>query len=290
MSRDTECFSMYSDMSKRSIFDSLSKSSWAKALAISVFPTPVGPGKRKEPMGLVLLFSCAALISTALATASAASSCPRTLAFSAGPSPNSRSRSVCESLCTGMPVHLATTCATLSAVTTSASTERPCAFSASKERMRFCSPGMASYLRSETVSTSPRISASCILLRSAWSFCFASCSSVSRERSRSYCALRGCSFSSSSANSFRASLARSAEALSFSFARALTSTSSSMRFRSMRSSSSGCEASCTRMPAQASSTRSTALSGRNRVVMYLSDSVAAATRAASWISTPWWAA
>mmetsp|Transcript_74055 Transcript_74055/g.214529 ORF Transcript_74055/g.214529 Transcript_74055/m.214529 type:complete len:235 (+) Transcript_74055:221-925(+) len=234
---------MYSDMSKRSIFDSLSKSSCANALAISVFPTPVGPGKRKEPMGRVLLFNCAALISTALATASAASSCPSTRALSAGPKAKRRSRSVCESLCTGIPVHRATTSATLSAVTTSFNTERPCAFSASNLRRRFCKPGIASYLKSETVSTSPLISASCILLCKAWSFCFASCTSVSKDLSRSYAALKGCNLSSDSANSLRASFKRSEEALSFSFAKALTSTSNSIRFRSKRSSSSGCDAS-----------------------------------------------
>ena len=49
--RDTVCFSPYSDMSKEiSAFSSSNKNS-ANALASSVFPTPVGPAKMKEPDG-----------------------------------------------------------------------------------------------------------------------------------------------------------------------------------------------------------------------------------------------
>mmetsp|Transcript_74057 Transcript_74057/g.176582 ORF Transcript_74057/g.176582 Transcript_74057/m.176582 type:complete len:307 (+) Transcript_74057:1416-2336(+) len=50
---------------------------------------------------------------------------------------------------------------------------------------------------------------------------------------------------------------------------------------------SGCEESCTRILLQASSSRSTALSGKKRVVMYRSESCAAATSEASWMLTPW---
>src|SRR3546814_5537913 len=49
--RATECFSMYSDMSRRAIACSSSKRKRASALVSSVFPTPVGPRKRKEPIG-----------------------------------------------------------------------------------------------------------------------------------------------------------------------------------------------------------------------------------------------
>ncbi len=53
------------------------------------------------------------------------------------------------------------------------------------------------------------------------------------------------------------------------------------------SSSAGIESISVRSRAAASSTRSIALSGRNRSEMYRSDSTAAATSAASLIRTPW---
>ena len=42
---------MYSDMSMRTRFFSLSNRASARVLASSVLPTPVGPRNRKEPMG-----------------------------------------------------------------------------------------------------------------------------------------------------------------------------------------------------------------------------------------------
>ena len=53
ISLDTECFSMYSLISMRTIFCSSSNRLSARALASSVLPTPVGPKNRKEPMGLL---------------------------------------------------------------------------------------------------------------------------------------------------------------------------------------------------------------------------------------------
>ena len=50
-SLETVCFSMYSDMSIRTMFCSSSKRYAARARASSVFPTPVGPRKMKLPMG-----------------------------------------------------------------------------------------------------------------------------------------------------------------------------------------------------------------------------------------------
>ncbi len=49
MSRETVCFSMYSVMSKRM---NSTPRIFAICLASSVLPTPVGPEKRNEPMGL----------------------------------------------------------------------------------------------------------------------------------------------------------------------------------------------------------------------------------------------
>ena len=51
MSRATECRSINSDMSILIIASSVSKRNSAKALHNSVLPTPVGPKKRKEPLG-----------------------------------------------------------------------------------------------------------------------------------------------------------------------------------------------------------------------------------------------
>src|SRR5260370_1294530 len=49
--RATACFSMYSDMSSRTMAFSSSNRNSARARAVSVFPTPVGPRKMNEPVG-----------------------------------------------------------------------------------------------------------------------------------------------------------------------------------------------------------------------------------------------
>ena len=49
--RDTECFSIYSLMSIRTIWSSESNKSSARAFASSVLPTPVGPRNKKLPIG-----------------------------------------------------------------------------------------------------------------------------------------------------------------------------------------------------------------------------------------------
>ena len=51
MRRDTECFSMYSPMSMRTMCVSSSNRNSASARASSVLPTPVGPRKMNEPIG-----------------------------------------------------------------------------------------------------------------------------------------------------------------------------------------------------------------------------------------------
>jgi len=53
MSRDTANFSMYSDISMRMMASSVSYMDCASALQISVLPTPVGPRKTSDAMGLV---------------------------------------------------------------------------------------------------------------------------------------------------------------------------------------------------------------------------------------------
>ena len=49
--RATECFSMNSDMSMRTMASSVSNRNSASALHSSVLPTPVGPRNRNEPLG-----------------------------------------------------------------------------------------------------------------------------------------------------------------------------------------------------------------------------------------------
>ncbi len=49
---ETEYFSMYSDISILTILCSSSNKLSANAFASSVFPTPVGPKNRNEPIGL----------------------------------------------------------------------------------------------------------------------------------------------------------------------------------------------------------------------------------------------
>ena len=56
MSRATACFSIYSDISNRSMASSSPKSTSANARQSSVFPTPVGPRNKKEPMGRAGVF------------------------------------------------------------------------------------------------------------------------------------------------------------------------------------------------------------------------------------------
>ena len=74
----TACFSMYSDMSKRIILSAEPKSSIANCLESSVLPTPVGPTKRKLPIGRFGAPNPTRLRRMALAILSTAASCPIT--------------------------------------------------------------------------------------------------------------------------------------------------------------------------------------------------------------------
>ena len=73
MRRDTECFSMNSDMSMRIMASSVSNRNSANALVSSVLPTPVGPRNRNEPIGRFGSLRPARPRRTALATARIAS-------------------------------------------------------------------------------------------------------------------------------------------------------------------------------------------------------------------------
>src|SRR5450631_1741563 len=76
--RETECFSMYSDMSSRIMDFSSSNKNSASARASSVFPTPVGPRKIKDPIGRLGSESPARFRRMEFATRSSAESCPMT--------------------------------------------------------------------------------------------------------------------------------------------------------------------------------------------------------------------
>ena len=91
----------------------------AAVLAVSVFPTPVGPSSRNAPLGLCASLKPARALRTAPAIASVACFWPTTLLARR----DARSRSLCpssrDSRDTGMPVLRATTSATSAAETTS---------------------------------------------------------------------------------------------------------------------------------------------------------------------------
>ena len=128
MRRLTECFSMYSDMSMRTMAVSSSNRNDASALVSSVLPTPVGPRNMKEPIGRFGSCSPARARRTAVATDFTASACPTTRRPSTPSMARSLSRSPCSILSTGTPVQRDTTWATLSAVTASdTSTSEPLA-------------------------------------------------------------------------------------------------------------------------------------------------------------------
>ena len=106
------------------------------------------------------------------------------------------------------------------------------------------------------------------------------------------CSQRATSASSCSCRSALVARSRSSRSLlaaSDSFSRESSSIVSRSTARCSSSISTGWESISIRSRDAASSTRSMALSGRNRAVMYRSDSAAAATSAASEISTWWWA-
>ena len=119
MSRLTECFSMYSLMSMRTIARSSSKRKSASDRASSVLPTPVGPRKRNEPIGRLGSERPARLRRMALATATTASSWPMTRSCSTSSRRTSLAISPSMSRLTGTPVHLLTTSAMSSSSTSS---------------------------------------------------------------------------------------------------------------------------------------------------------------------------
>ena len=119
MSRATECFSMYSDMSMRTIALSSSNRKAASALVSSVLPTPVGPRNMNEPIGRFGSCRPARARRTAVETACTASRWPTTRRAISSSILRSFSRSPSSILSTGTPVQRETTWATWLAVTAS---------------------------------------------------------------------------------------------------------------------------------------------------------------------------
>ena len=176
MSRLTLNFSIYSVMSMRIMFFSLSNRAWASAFASSVLPTPVGPRNKKLPMGRPGFAMPARLRRMASHTFCTASCCPMTRWCRMPSRPSSFSRSPSTSFSTGMPVQRATMRAISSSVTRSRrrlSCAEPevsalCSCSASC----FCSSGRRPYFSSAALLRS--------YSRSAFSMAALVCSICSR--------------------------------------------------------------------------------------------------------------
>ena len=115
---DTECDSIYSDISTRISAFSEPNIASANALDNSVLPTPVGPKNRKEPIGLFGSCNPTLPLFIALATALTASSWPTTRLCKILSNLRSFSLSFCASFWTGIFVQLETTSAISFSVTT----------------------------------------------------------------------------------------------------------------------------------------------------------------------------
>jgi len=126
--RATECFSIYSLMSIRTIFVSSSNKYAAKLLASSVLPTPVGPKNKKEPIGFVGSLIPALERKIASATKRTPSSCPMTRLCSSSSKCSVFSRSPSVSLAIGIPVQREIILAISSSVTHSCTKVRSSAF------------------------------------------------------------------------------------------------------------------------------------------------------------------
>ena len=171
---------------------------------------------------------------------------------------------------TGMPVHLPTMSAISFSVTVSCTMEfSPVCFSAAASASLSCfsRAGRSEYLSLAAFSYSRFACARSIspFICSILDFSsFTLSTPLFSASQRDFMALN-CSFSS--ASSFLSSSRRSRESWSSSFLRAISSISCCMILRRRSSSSAGMESISVRIIAQASSTRSMALSGRKRSVI-----------------------
>mmetsp|Transcript_24731 Transcript_24731/g.53334 ORF Transcript_24731/g.53334 Transcript_24731/m.53334 type:complete len:277 (-) Transcript_24731:105-935(-) len=276
---------MYSDMSRRIIESSSSKSDSARALASSVLPTPVGPRNMNEAMGLDGSDKPARERWTASATASTASSWPVTREARVEERSSSFWLSARRSFSNGTPVHLETTAATSASPTMvfiigppSSQTPSPsgstshsslcwaASSSASSSALRV---GRIEYLSSAARLSSKACSACSISRRvsSIRSLSFVSASSLPFSAIHfsvsAVCCLTSSSRSACSASSRTlARESRAASALS-----EISSICTCMSLRETSSSACGRDVASIFILAAASSMRSMALSGRKRSVM-----------------------
>mmetsp|Transcript_18306 Transcript_18306/g.29527 ORF Transcript_18306/g.29527 Transcript_18306/m.29527 type:complete len:220 (+) Transcript_18306:915-1574(+) len=134
---------MYSDMSIRIRASSLSNINSLSALQSSVLPTPVGPRKIKEAIGLLGSLRPARERWTASVTTWIASSWPTTRSLKLSAMLRMRFRSLSSNLLGGIPVHVPTTAAISSATTSSRSMRSPsCRPSSSARDSRVSSSSM----------------------------------------------------------------------------------------------------------------------------------------------------
>ena len=146
----------------------------ASALASSVFPTPVGPRKMNEPMGRLGSLRPARARRTARETVSIASSWPIIRWWRTSSILSSRSDSSWAIRVTGMPVHIATTCAISSSSTLGVSPDTV-----------DCQSARSLSTFSREVASASRSVAACSY---SWALIAASFSLV--IRSSSFCAVR----------------------------------------------------------------------------------------------------
>ncbi len=156
------CRSWYSDISILTIASSSSNRNSASALASSVFPTPVGPRKIKDPIGLFGSCIPARALLTASETAFIASSCPTTRNLSRSSIFRSFLTSPSSILLTGIPVHFETISAISSSSTSSFSillVLSCCISFAFSSSNSFCRARIFPYFNSAALFRSPSLSA-----------------------------------------------------------------------------------------------------------------------------------
>ena len=254
-------------MSRRTILSAESNSVEASVRANSVLPTPVGPRNRKLPIGLRGSLIPARARRIASETSVTASSWPTTLSCKTSSRRSSFSRSPSTSRVTGTPVHFETMSAISSCETSSFKSAPSLASTASSACSFSSSSGILPCRSWATVLRS--------YSRSAFSMAIRVTSSSSRTArissmapfSLSHCARNTPTSSRTFASSLESTVKRALEASSFSFFKAASSISSCSARRVSASSSCGMLSISVRISAQASSTRSIALSGKKRSVI-----------------------
>ncbi len=266
---------MYSLMSIRTSALSSSKRNSASAFESSVLPTPVGPRKRKEPIGRLGSAIPARERLMASPMRLTASVCPTTRSASTSSIRESFFASSSSMRTTGIPVQRETTEAMSSSVTSSLRSLRVrCSFLSFADfaSRSFSSFGIepyrisAAFVRSATASaesaSSRKISSSFFISRISPTASFSFVHFVSSAEVRCFSSPISCSISRS-----RVLIFGLFSLTSSSFLRASRSISRRRTARSATTSSSGLFSREMRSADAASSMRSTALSGRNRSVI-----------------------